>query len=121
LTALWISPANLAQNAAKELMACFGLCFAREIAFLQIAHVLDEDYVPLNWNNFFVLSGIICNSFLHSFGVFIVNEYFLLLGMIVFAFFSYVHLVYFSIREITEELDIHVFSVKKKGLGKKKN
>ena len=122
MTTLWISPYNIAQNAPKELMACFGLLFAREIAFLQIAHVLDEDYIPLNWNNFLVLTGIIGNSFLNSAGFEIVGEYKFLVFMIFVAFCSYAHLIYYSVREITEELNIYIFSVQSKlYVEKKKN
>lgn len=110
----WVSPANLAQNAPKEVMACVGFCFAREIAYLQIAHVLDEDYVPLNWANFFVLTSLIINSCLHYFGLGMVSEYNFLLVMLLIAFISYVHLIKFSIKEITEELKIPVFAIPSK-------
>jgi len=95
-------------------MACVGFCFAREIAYLQIAHVLDEDYVPLNWPNFLVLSSLIINSCLHYLKLGFVSEYYFLLGMLLIAFISYVHLIKFSIKEITEELKIPVFSIPSK-------
>ena len=95
-------------------MLCLGFCFAREIGYLQIAHVLDEDYVPLNLPNFVIISLLIFNTSCHAWGLPLFDEYYFLLASTVAAFLSYAHLVYFATREITEELNIPVFRLPRK-------
>lgn len=104
------SPSNIVETHPKELMACLGLCFAREVAYLQIAHLQEDEYNPLNWPNFLILTLLIVNNSLHAWGFPFVSEYEFLITMTVFAFVSYLHWVYFGIQEITEELKIPVFS-----------
>jgi hypothetical protein len=91
-------------------MLCLGLCFAREVAYLQIAHLQDDEYLPLNLPNFIILTLLIVNTSLHAWGVGFVDEYSFLVGLTVAAFISYAHWVYFGVKEITDELRIPVFS-----------
>jgi hypothetical protein len=115
----WISPTNITANAPKELILCFGFCFAREIAYLQIAHVMDSDYKPMNYPNFLILSLLMLNSVGNAFKISIFNEYYFLLLMILAAFLSYSHLVYYSCKEITTELKIPVFAMPSKKSSRK--
>jgi hypothetical protein len=117
----YFSPSNLPLTAGKELMLCFGFCFAREIGYLQIAHVMDEDYVPLNLPNFVIISLLIFNTSLHAWGLPLFDEYYFLLLLTFAAFLSYAHLVYFATKEITEELNIRVFSLKRKKYAARKD
>lgn len=106
----YFSPSSLTLTAPKELMLCLGLCFAREIAYLQIAHLQDDDYLPLNLPNFIILTLLIVNTSLHAWGLPLVDEYQFLIVLIVAGAVSYGHWVYFGIKEITEELRISVFN-----------
>lgn len=92
-------------------MLCFGFCFAREIGYLQISHVSDTEYEPMNWPNFIILSMLIVNTSSFAWGFGLANEYFFLVFMTLLAFFSYAHMVYFCCQEITKELQIPVFTI----------
>ena len=111
---LCFSPASITTTAPKELMLCFGFCFAREIAYLQIAHVIDADYTPLNWPNFTILTLLIINNSSHAWGFSLIDEYYFLIFLIFAAFLSYAHLVKTACKEITEELCIPVFAMPSK-------
>lgn len=104
------SPLNIVEKYPKELMLCLGLCFAREVAYLQIAHLQDDSYTSLNWPNFIILTLLILNNSLHAWGFPLINEYNFLLAMTACAFLSYAHWVFFGIQELTEELRISVFT-----------
>lgn len=110
LNLLMFSPSNIVEKYPKELMLCLGLCFAREVAYLQIAHLQDDSYTPLNWPNFIIFTLLIVNTSLHAWGLPFVSEYSFLLTMTAFAFLSYAHWVFFGIQELTEELRISVFT-----------
>jgi len=110
LNLAWFSPSNVTETHPKELMLCLGLCFAREVAYLQIAHLQDDDYTPLNWPNFIILTLLIVNNSLCAWGIPVVSEYEFLVLVSGLALVSYAHLVYFGVQEVTEELKISVFS-----------
>ena len=105
------SPTHITVVAAKEVMLCFGFCFAREIGYLQISHVSDSEYEPMNLPNFTILSILIANTSSHAWGYPVFDEYYVLVSMIVMAFLSYAHMVYFCCKEITKELQIPVFAM----------
>lgn len=94
-------------------MLCFGFCFAREIGFIQLAHVSNTKHEPLDLGGFIVMTSLSVNTLLNtqSRGV---NEYSLLLALTVFAALAYSHFAVHVTKDICSELKIKVFSIKSK-------
>lgn len=109
--AILLSQSGLTYYGTREIMLFLGFNFAREVAFVQIAHVTHTTYEPLNTPNFILLSLFIGNISLHGWGISLIGEYDFLVLLIVFSFLSYAHLVYYLTLEITTELKIPVFKM----------
>ena len=108
------SPSQLMYSAPKEMMICFGFCFAIEVGYLQIAQVQESSYEALNCYNFSVLTALSVNTFAHAWGFTVVNEYQLLIVLCVASAVCYLHLIINSCNEITAVLQIPVFAMPKK-------
>ena len=98
----------------RELMLCIGFVFAKEVAFVQIAHVSHTEYMPLGNMNYFILTCILLNTSVAAWGFAAVDEYSLLSGLTMLSAFSYFHMVVQVTKEITQELNIKIFKVKVK-------
>jgi hypothetical protein len=100
-------------SATRELMLCFGFCFAREIGLIQLAHISKVRHEPLDMGGFIVMTSLILNTWLNTQGAG-VNEYYLLLLLTVFAIGAYSHFAVFITQDFCKELQIEVFKVKSK-------
>lgn len=110
---LYWADSILMYSATRELMLCFGLCFAKEIGMMQLSHVTNTNHEPLDTVGFFVLSSLVINAWLNTLDLG-VNEYSLLIGLTLTAAASYAHFVVNIADDICKELRINIFSVKRK-------
>ena len=67
-TAIWASPAQLGNVAVREFLIFIGFAFAREMCVMQLAHVTDTHYAPLNLPNFVLMTAFLVNTWSHFFG-----------------------------------------------------
>ena len=87
--------------------------FAREILYIQIAHICETKYQPLIYFNLLVLNALAINTLLSFFSLPHINEYFFLIVLLFVAAGSYVHMGYDVAMVIANELDIFIFRVNK--------
>lgn len=113
LTLNFYSTENLIVTGTRELMLCLGFCFAREILYIQLAHVTDTKYSPL-W----LLNGLIlitpclialANTFLST----NIPEYQTIAGLALLSGLGYCHMAYSVANEIADELKINIFRINK--------
>mmetsp|Transcript_6697 Transcript_6697/g.11874 ORF Transcript_6697/g.11874 Transcript_6697/m.11874 type:complete len:376 (+) Transcript_6697:36-1163(+) len=113
LLVLFWSPAKLMYTSTRELMLVFGFTFAREIGLIQVAHVTSTKHEPMDLGGFIVMSSLTLNTYFNIKGSG-VNEYSLLLMLLVLAAGAYSHFVINITSDICKELKIKVFSVNSK-------
>mmetsp|Transcript_17170 Transcript_17170/g.17081 ORF Transcript_17170/g.17081 Transcript_17170/m.17081 type:complete len:205 (-) Transcript_17170:36-650(-) len=111
LLAIFLSPSNLWYYAGREVGLCIGFVFAKEIALIQIAHVTNTKYKPLQWANFVIISGMILNTLTHAYGINIFDEYRAQLVLAIASFLNYAHLAIYLPLEFAEILEIPIFRV----------
>ena len=113
-TALWVSPAHIGAVAAREFLVFAGFAFSKEMCHMQLAHVTSTTYMPLNLPNFVLLTAFLVNTWAHSCGYGLVDEYVLLVMLAVASAWSYIYMAYTLAKEISSELGIPVFAVPKR-------
>lgn len=104
---------NLVATASRELMLMLGFCFAREILYIQLAHVTDTDYHPLWFLNGFILSTPCVVALGNHFFKLAIPEYPILVFLAVLSGLSYFHMAYTAANEIASELQINIFRINK--------
>ncbi|CAG9318395.1 unnamed protein product [Blepharisma stoltei] len=107
---LVFSPVGLAYAGTREFVLFLGFIFAREMGFLQLAHVSNSEYEPLNIPNYILLSLLMFNTSCHAWGFPLLDEYNLLCFLLLFAGLSYLHFIYSVTKEITKELNIPILT-----------
>lgn len=108
---VFLSPADLGVVAGREVGLCIGFVFAKEIAFIQIAHVTNTKYTPLLSANFLIISAMIFNTLTHAYGISVADEYNFQVCLTIASFLSYAHLAYYLSLEISTILGIPIFRV----------
>jgi hypothetical protein len=107
------SPSNIVNLACRELMLCLGFVFAKEILYIQISHVTETPFFPIQSLSSFVLNGLIFNTFANYLNIQVFNEYYFLIFLLILAFGGYAHMAYSTAMEISNELDIYIFRINK--------
>jgi hypothetical protein len=109
----YFSVEGVVVTASRELMLVLGFCFAREILYIQLAHVTDTDYYPLRYLNGFILSAPCFVALGNYFGKAGIPEYPIIAALATLAGVSYLHMAYSVANEIADELKINIFRINK--------
>jgi len=113
LTLNYFSTEHLIVTGTRELMLCLGFCFAREILYIQLAHVTDTKYNPLWLLNGLILSTPCVIALANTFLSLEIPEYQTLVVLALISGVSYCHMAYSVANEIANELKINIFRINK--------